>query len=355
MPMSFIGATGGGNCDECEWIAAEGTIERNTPAKFRKFLESSPGGSRIHFNSPGGNLQAALELGEIIRQRGYLTEVDKTVGSLEDGGFVYAGREPDTFKPRQSVGCRSACIYAFIGGANRTANDGDIWIHQFFDPIAVSDFLGKTSSGFQRAQDQALSGRLISYLTRMGVSTELLSRASQVSPTDPMYNLTKDELVELRVDNSMPFYTSLDVKADTNGAFVETINKSTYRDFVTRIYCSGNLRQPRIQVLVRSEDVSDYDYFDRISSTIDQATLKNGNSERPFSVKRANWNPNKAANKIAFSLAVVGATMSDIESADEIAFEGGGVRHEWEEVHRLSFKLKGDKRKIGIVARNCFP
>jgi hypothetical protein len=37
-PMTFHYASQGGNCDHCEWIAAQGTITADTPDSFKTFL-----------------------------------------------------------------------------------------------------------------------------------------------------------------------------------------------------------------------------------------------------------------------------------------------------------------------------
>jgi hypothetical protein len=352
MPMSFVYVSRGGNCAECEWISAEGTIEKDTPAKFKKYLNENPSRpGRIAFNSPGGSLQAALELGELIRQQRLMTQVYKTVGSLDDD-IVKDGDVPDNYLPRAPVGCRSACVYAFLGGINRTASDGDIWIHQFFDPIALSDFLGKTSSGYQRALDQALSGRLIEYLTRMGISVDLLAKASQVKPTDPMYGLTKSEMIELRVDNSEPFFTPMDIKASSNGAFVEIINKSTYRDYQVRIFCSQTPDRLGLQILSALTD-DDQGFIDGLADRIDHVIFKHDSSERSFSVKPIVSRASEGVNIMSFGLKIIGATMNDIQNADKVELEGGWGTREELEVGRMSFELKGDHRKIGVVARNC--
>jgi hypothetical protein len=75
--MSFKAVwTGGNHC--CWWMAAEGEITNETPLEFERFLNSEkcacPAGP-IRFDSPGGSLFAALELGTAIRKHGFDTEV----------------------------------------------------------------------------------------------------------------------------------------------------------------------------------------------------------------------------------------------------------------------------------------
>ncbi|RUW99710.1 hypothetical protein EOA27_35240, partial [Mesorhizobium sp. M2A.F.Ca.ET.037.01.1.1] len=69
------------NCPE--WISAEGTIEAGTPALFRRLLKTLDGRQLpIVVNSPGGNVDAALQLGRMIRKN----KLDIAVGITEFSG-----------------------------------------------------------------------------------------------------------------------------------------------------------------------------------------------------------------------------------------------------------------------------
>ena len=70
-----------GNARHCApQILAEGTIERGSAQQFLKFLanrtrheEPLPPQVTVAFDSPGGNLAAGIELGNIIRERKFDT------------------------------------------------------------------------------------------------------------------------------------------------------------------------------------------------------------------------------------------------------------------------------------------
>lgn len=66
-PMTFNTAGTGGNCNGCEWIAAEGNITVDTPEQFANFISEKLGGTEtkyeVAFNSPGGNLLAGVSIG----------------------------------------------------------------------------------------------------------------------------------------------------------------------------------------------------------------------------------------------------------------------------------------------------
>jgi hypothetical protein len=72
---------------------AVGTITNATPAAFAEFAKNNPPNSTIEFTSPGGDLKAALKLGQMIRAGGYNTSLGEV--------------------------CASACTYSMLGGVKR--------------------------------------------------------------------------------------------------------------------------------------------------------------------------------------------------------------------------------------------
>ena len=60
-------------------IYAEGEIDEAAPQRLEKLIEKLriPPLSDVYFNSPGGNVIAALELGRLIRRNGLNTHVAK--------------------------------------------------------------------------------------------------------------------------------------------------------------------------------------------------------------------------------------------------------------------------------------
>jgi hypothetical protein len=119
-PMKFELKGTGGNCNGCEWVAAEGEITTDTPDVFEKFVKSEDrvNGRHIsfhlYFNSPGGTLAAGVKLGELIRKYEYSTGVASTVPDGVGASKTERGR------------CASACAFAFLGGIVRTADDAEV-------------------------------------------------------------------------------------------------------------------------------------------------------------------------------------------------------------------------------------
>ena len=72
------------NCPE--WVSAEGTIEAGTPSLFKRTLKALKGRQLpVVVNSPGGNVDAAVTLGQMIRKN----KLDIAVGTT-----VFSGCEP---------------------------------------------------------------------------------------------------------------------------------------------------------------------------------------------------------------------------------------------------------------------
>ncbi len=91
--------------DGTSFLAVAGEFEANDDlARFRE-TASSHHVRMVGFNSPGGNIAKALELGRLIRAFGL-----------------------DTVQKKRAE-CASACALAFMGGVRRIAEAGAIGVH----------------------------------------------------------------------------------------------------------------------------------------------------------------------------------------------------------------------------------
>jgi hypothetical protein len=98
--MSFEYTGNGGNIKGSDWIAAEGIIVSDTPNNFREFLgKGLVRNSTVQFTSPGGNLVAAIKLGEMIRGAHLDTSIGRTV--FNENGLGWSSELPGI--------CTSAC------------------------------------------------------------------------------------------------------------------------------------------------------------------------------------------------------------------------------------------------------
>ena len=127
-------------------VQADGVITKNTPQQFSQFLANHdvPAGSDVYFMSGGGNLEAGLKLGRLIREHGMNTVVgahtpisDETLSFLQHHGAITLVNLPFhapilTASFRFSSYCISACTFAFLGGVYRYIGLGSIYaVHKF--------------------------------------------------------------------------------------------------------------------------------------------------------------------------------------------------------------------------------
>ncbi|MGP9819336.1 hypothetical protein ACTZWW_04920 [Salinarimonas sp. NSM] len=189
--MRFELQGNGGNCHGCEWVIADGVITSETPEDFERFVEDEFGGSggpTLYLNSGGGNLVAGLRLGELIRKYGFWTAVG---ASVRDGVSSF-GHEivPGV--------CASACAYAFLGGVSRSAEPGEVGVHQFYDGAALTNPTEKAFDAYDLSSQQIMTGVILEYVVRMGAGAEIVTTAAMTSPGE-MHFFDHDELTSFRV------------------------------------------------------------------------------------------------------------------------------------------------------------
>lgn len=188
-----------GNASFCEpKILAEGVIDKDSARRLADFLANEsahaphylPPSPVIAFNSPGGDLVGALELGRYIRKQNfdtYLAPKYERVPRGPDGNDLLGQTEVFV----KDASCASACAFAFVGGVNRwVAPEGRLGVHQF---AGATEDAGEASS-------QVIVVVLAAYLQDMGVDRSLLDIASLVPP-QTVHWLSRDDLHKLRVDN----------------------------------------------------------------------------------------------------------------------------------------------------------
>ena len=122
----------------------------------------------VSFNSPGGNVYKAIELGRLIRKLGLSTV---QVRGLE---------------------CASACALAFLGGVSRGAQPGSIGVHKSSfsdDSLSARDAVSAI---------QELTADVITYIVEMGCDPSLLRLALKYESDDIRY-LSGSEMEQFRV------------------------------------------------------------------------------------------------------------------------------------------------------------
>src|SRR5579872_4820470 len=206
-PMTFYVVKGaldacGRGCDS--WIEAEGQIVSGTAARLKAFLDRHRDRNLpIYFASPGGNLDQAIVMGNMLHARPATARVGRTL--VRECGFEaqdsdvciklkQSGRELHGDLFTSGAICASACPYLLAGAAVHAVHSTKV-ILSFRggqpDPSVVA---AADQRGHQRAD------RLVSaYLAKMGIDAGLLGLAKSVRFED-IHVLTREEIARFGLD-----------------------------------------------------------------------------------------------------------------------------------------------------------
>jgi hypothetical protein len=112
-------------------------------------------GDIVLLSSPGGNLHQSMIMGEIIRAHGLAT----AVGVADPTGHI------------SSAHCASACVMAYAGGSPRYGVENSVLgVHRFTMTEQMPDPV---------ADAQRMTGSILGYMIKMGVSAEIVEAMSQ--------------------------------------------------------------------------------------------------------------------------------------------------------------------------------
>ena len=215
-PVMFYIAKGapdscGRGCDR--WIAIEGQINADAAGRFKTFMKQHLKDRHLpmYFSSPGGNLEQAIFIGNMLRELSATARVARTI--VKDCGFEAqtsevclklkrSGRELAGELTTRSAQCNSACPYLIIGATTReVAPDAILGVHS---PKVVLRSRGGQPTremvveATQRAVERA--DRLLSnYVFKMGIEGELLDVAKHTKFED-MHVLTRDQIFRFGID-----------------------------------------------------------------------------------------------------------------------------------------------------------
>ena len=215
-PMTFYVVKGapdtcGRGCDS--WIAVEGQVDGAAAVRFKKFLHAI--GNRdlpIYLASPGGNLDQALAMGAMLRERRATARVGRTVVSecgfeaqdsaacvkLKQSGRVLRG---DIFT--RNANCNSACPYLLLGATTReVAPDALLAVHS---AKVVVHFRGDVqppaevrAAANQRGRERA-DRMLSAYIAKMGADVGLFDLARSIK-FESQHVLTREEISRFGID-----------------------------------------------------------------------------------------------------------------------------------------------------------
>lgn len=137
-------------------LTISGKIGAATANWFRDRIDEAHlvAGDVILLSSPGGDLIQAIVMGEFIRSRGLVT----AVGAADASGQI---------KPSY---CASACVLTYAGGTTRYGIEGSaLGVHRFVTSAPGQDPVAET---------QRTAGMVLSYMTKMGVSSSVVEAMS---------------------------------------------------------------------------------------------------------------------------------------------------------------------------------
>lgn len=217
------------NCPE--WISAEGAIEAGTPAKLKRILKTL--GRRhlpIIISSPGGSVDAALQLGRIIRKN----KLDVAVGVTKFSGCQPGmdlcradnGKGTAYFGVASDGGamCNSACPLMFAGGVQRLVGRwAYLGVHQITTTfqrqqvyyrttyrivrgrkkIISSKIISRTNAGTYKTYEmsKAVERKLSAYLTEMGVGQGVLE-VMKATPAGDIRQVALDDMTTMKLVTS---------------------------------------------------------------------------------------------------------------------------------------------------------
>jgi hypothetical protein len=177
-PMIFVAATGEPNaCGRgcTEWIAGEGRFDEGAAQRFREFLAVlAKRELPIFFNSDGGLVSEAVQIGLILRENRMTAGVARTVPEgchlsfpLDDAcrRLMQSKREHKARLYFGGARCGSACVYAMVGASTRHVDPGaTLRIHS-----VLGGEIDRTENFLRR------------YVISMGVYPALVDAAAKIS------------------------------------------------------------------------------------------------------------------------------------------------------------------------------
>lgn len=208
------------------WIAASGEIGAETPALFARVLKQA---GRLKLpvliDSPGGNVDAAIEIGRMIRKAGLDTAVARTryEGCTPgDGACTLPPARKGIYRGVASNAeayCASACPLILAGGVSRSASvQSYVGVHQFRttwtrerinyrDTLRIANgrktltrkVVSREVSQYDRFGIDEPSGKKVAaYLSQMGVSSMLVTEMEK-APFTSLNWLTPARMIELKL------------------------------------------------------------------------------------------------------------------------------------------------------------
>ena len=201
--------------DACKfWVEARGEFTQNADKDLVAFLKANRQFpySVIRFHSGGGNVQATIRMGILLRDKQFDTETNF---------------------------CASACLYAFLGGVKRSTvgENPRVGIHRFYRSQAASNPTVKQFTGVDMDSTQQLMAGLLFYAHRMGVDLRLIALSIDAGPSEMRW-LEKGELELLRVTYEPDRWADWRLVTPPNSQGVIAISETQDKSKSMQLVCS---------------------------------------------------------------------------------------------------------------------
>jgi hypothetical protein len=362
-PMVFYVVKGapdtcGRGCDS--WIAVEGQVDGAAALRFKKFLQQV--GNRdlpIYLASPGGNLDQALAMGAMLRERRATARVGRSV--VHDCGFEaqdsiaclklkQSGRELRGDLFTRGANCNSACPYLLLGAASReVAPDALLAVHS---AKVVVHFRGSEppaevrAAANQRGRERA-DRMLSAYLVKMGVDIGLFELARSIK-FESQHVLTREEIVRFGIDRREI--------AETPWKFENSVRSMVSKAAVLREEGGKSWHLAQWRIICSSNEQFELS-FQRpalaAGTALPMVTLSGvgGPAAQQF-----NWPPAKVQGFEIWALRMTRASVQTLASAPQFEFMESVQNADGKRVARAAkFSTEGLAGALSTLAATCPP
>src|ERR1700689_4387014 len=178
-PMRFVRVTSADpackpNCPE--WLSAEGRIEPGSAKAFADAIANLKGRRLpILIHSPGGSVADAGAMGELIRAKGLVVAVARTLITNCPEASPKCPDGPGTALTGGAI-CASACVLVLAGGVERlAAPSARIGVHQITTVVSETEGLAHLKSTRKLYEQKGVDGAVEAYLAAMGVGEPVMA------------------------------------------------------------------------------------------------------------------------------------------------------------------------------------
>jgi ATP-dependent protease ClpP protease subunit len=200
-------------------IYIEGEMNETILPKLKEIVQKNEiKNARVLFNSYGGDIGAATEIGQYLRDNNFTTDI-RVIN--EKWGEGLAGE------------CHSACTLAYIGGKYRFFDPASKFgVHRFYSPDSVGTFLEA------EAETQEYSSLLIAYIRSMGVDVSMFNKMAEQS-SDDLELLDVNEMRKINIVNDGALPPSWEYSIDEDGLALIGTQEILDQSQIVVIACNG--------------------------------------------------------------------------------------------------------------------